>query len=210
MADKFQPLAFAAGECVDRLTELQVAEADFLQQFQAFDRAPGWFGIGEGREKFNRLVHRGVEHVGDAPILLRSSRRKEALTDCRLPIADCRFFNQSLLTSAATNLYFQNMRAIPAAIAVRAADEHVAEKLHFNFLKARAATTLALTLRRIKTEGTGVQAALLRHLGLCKDFADVFKRADVNRRIGARGFAQRRLIHQHDAADVFVTGHASF
>jgi predicted flavoprotein YhiN len=35
------------------------------------------------------------------PPELRSSRREEALVDCRLPIADCRLNSQSLLTSAA-------------------------------------------------------------------------------------------------------------
>ena len=37
VADQFQALAFAAGESVDRLTETQVTEADFLKNFEAVD-----------------------------------------------------------------------------------------------------------------------------------------------------------------------------
>ena len=56
--------------------------------------------------------------------------------------------------------YFENVRAIAAAIAIRAANENVAEELHFDFLKTCAAAFLALALRGIETESAGFKTAL--------------------------------------------------
>ena len=67
ISHEFQPLTLASGKRVDRLAEPQVAEADFLQQFEARGSARGWSGIGKTGEEFNHFVHGGVEQVGDGP-----------------------------------------------------------------------------------------------------------------------------------------------
>src|ERR1022692_532187 len=95
------------------------------------------------------------------------------------------------------------MRAIAPSVTIWAADEHVAEKLHFDFLEAGAAAAFALALRGIETERAGIQATLLRRFGLRKEFPDVLERADVNGGIRARRFAEGGLIHQYDAAQMF-------
>src|ERR1041385_6842921 len=97
------------------------------------------------------------------------------------------------------------MLPIPSPVAIGALDEHVAEKLHFDFFEPRAATALALALRGIEAERTGIQTALLREIGLREHFADVVERADVNRRIRPRRLAEDRLVDQHNAAEVFKT-----
>ena len=98
------------------------------------------------------------------------------------------------------------MRAVAAAIAIRAADENVAEELHLDLLEAGAATTFALALGGIETESAGTQTALFGRVGLGEQFAKVVERADVNGGVRARGFAQRRLVNQDNAADVFPAG----
>src|SRR6266511_3962154 len=82
----------------------------------------------------------------------------------------------------------KNVRTIAAAVAVGAADEHVAEELHFDLLEAGAATTFALALARIEAEGAGVEAALFRGVGLGEQFAEVVERAEVNGGVGRRRF----------------------
>src|SRR5581483_1415017 len=104
MPHQLQPLAFAAGQRVDRLAETQVTEADFLQQLQTLRGAPRGSRIGKAREEIDRLVDGRVEQVGDAPLF------------------PC---------PPATDFDFKNMPAITASIAIRTLDEHVAEKLHF-------------------------------------------------------------------------------
>ena len=103
---------------------------------------------------------------------------------------------------------FQNVLAIAAAIAVGAADEDVAEELHLDLLKPGAATAFALAVGGIEAERAGVEAALLGRFGLRKDFADVVERADVNGGVGARGFAEGGLVHEHDLAEGLEAGEA--
>ena len=103
------------------------------------------------------------------------------------------------------HFHFQNMRTIAASIAIRTADEHVAEKLHFDFLETRTAAAFALSLRRIETERARIQSALFRNFRLRKDFANVIERANIDGGIRPRRFAERRLVHEHRAVDVFET-----
>ena len=86
------------------------------------------------------------------------------------------------------------MRTVTPAVAIRAADKNVAQKLHFDLFKPGAATALALAFARIETEGAGFQPALASQFGLREEFADSIERADINGRIGSRGFAQRGSI----------------
>src|SRR5260370_42047136 len=64
---KLEPLAFAAGERVNRLAEPEVAEADFFQQPQLFDSALRGPGVGKASEKPDDFIHRRVEEIGDGP-----------------------------------------------------------------------------------------------------------------------------------------------
>ena len=88
------------------------------------------------------------------------------------------------------NFHLQDVLPIAPAVAIGAADEDVAEKLHFDFFEPGAAATFALALRGIEAERTGIQTALLREIGLREHFADVVERADVNRRIRPRCLAE--------------------
>ena len=100
------------------------------------------------------------------------------------------------------------MLPVAPAIAIRAADENVAQELHLNFLKTRAAATFALADTGVEAEGAGIEAALFGLFGLGEHFADVVERADIDGGIGARGFAENGLIHEHHPAKRFVAGEA--
>ena len=71
-------------------------------------------------------------------------------------------------------------------------------------LEAGATTFFALANAGVEAECAGVKTPLPGLLRLGERFADVIECADVNRGIRARRFAERGLIHKHDAADVFV------
>src|SRR6516164_3438817 len=93
------------------------------------------------------------------------------------------------------------MRPVASAVAVGAADENVAEELHLKLFKTGATATFTLALGRVETECARVEAALLRQLGLGKHLADIIESPDIDCRIGARGFAENGLVHQHDACE---------
>jgi hypothetical protein len=67
VADEFEALAFAAGEGVDGLAELQIAEAYFLKEFERRQRALGVTRIAEAREKDDGVINGGVEEIADTP-----------------------------------------------------------------------------------------------------------------------------------------------
>ena len=93
------------------------------------------------------------------------------------------------------------MRAIAATIAIRAADEDVAEELHLDLPQNPAPRHFALTDGGIEAEGAGVQAALFGDFGLRKDFADVNRTRRCTRRDWNAGFAESGLIHEDDLAE---------
>ena len=143
------------------------------------------YQVGEAGQEINRLVHGGFEHVANGPFQ-RGVRSAECGTD----------------------FDFQDVRAITTAIAIRATDENVAEKLHLNLLEPCAATFFALADAGVEAEGAGIQAALPGHFGLREDFADVIERADIDGWIRTWGFAQSRLVHEDNLAERFVAGDA--
>ena len=65
MSSQLQALAFPAAEGVDWLAELEIAEADFLQQRQAGPGAESGFGRGKRGEEVDDFVDGRVEEVGD-------------------------------------------------------------------------------------------------------------------------------------------------
>src|SRR5438105_8677320 len=90
------------------------------------------------------------------------------------------------------------MRAVPAPVAIRAADKDIAKKLHLDFFETGAATSFALTLCRIKTESARIQSALLCQVGLSEYLADIIESANVHGRIRTRRFAKNGLINQNN------------
>src|SRR5438270_4625924 len=60
VANKLQPLRFAATERVQRLTESQITEADFIQNVERFGKRFHFTDLGE---KLNRLVHGQLEQI---------------------------------------------------------------------------------------------------------------------------------------------------
>jgi hypothetical protein len=116
---------------IDGLAQPEVTEADILQQLEPAQSAPRRRFVGVRHQHEQRRVDGGVEQIRDAPVFHGFIGQRGAQFD------------------------FKNVRAIAAAIALGAADEHVAEELHFNLFKARAAAAFALALRRIETERAG-------------------------------------------------------
>ena len=65
VADEFQPLALTAGEGVDGLAQLEVAEPHFFQQLQRLDGALGRARFGKRGQEGDDFLDGGFEHVGD-------------------------------------------------------------------------------------------------------------------------------------------------
>src|SRR3954468_18102032 len=158
MADQFEPLAFSAGKGVDWLPEAKITEPYFLKQSEALDRFSRRTGIAQAIQKIYCFIDRSFKHIRDAPGNLISANPG-------------RKFN------------FQDVRAIAASVAIRAANVNVAQKLHFNFFEARPSAFLALPLRGVEAEGAAGEAALARRLNLRKKVTKKIKCTDVNRRV---------------------------
>ena len=62
---QLQPLAFTAGQRVDRLAQSEIGKANFKQKFETFHCALRRARLRKRRKKFNCLRDRGVEQVGD-------------------------------------------------------------------------------------------------------------------------------------------------
>src|SRR5262249_7233187 len=128
MFHQLEALALATGQCIDWLAKAQITEADFLQEFQPFRSTHCRARIGKIAEELKCFIHGRIENIGNAPLVFR-----------------------------AVNFYFENVQAIPAPIAFRAANEHIAEELHFDLFESGATTTLALALRGVKAEGARIE-----------------------------------------------------
>ncbi len=129
--------------------------------------------LGVGREERGRFADGEVEHVGDAQ-----------------------------RAAVALDAYFENLGAVAAAVAIRAAQVDVAQELHLDVLEARAAAGRAPAVARVEAERAGTVAALQREWRLREQLADLVERADVARRVRPRGLADRRLVDEHDVADL--------
>ena len=69
-------------------------------------------------------------------------------------------------------------------------------------LKARAATSGAAAIAAVEAELGGGVTALARHRGVGKNLADGVPGTDITHRVGARGFANRRLVDKHHIAQM--------
>ena len=150
MPDELEALAFAARKGVDGLAQFEVAEADFFEQTQALRRTLGGTGIRKGGEKLNCFLDGCIEEIRDR----KGTHGTAGATGTWAGYSGWK-----------GDLDLKDVRAIPPSIAIRAANEDIAEKLHFDFFEAGAAATFALALAGIKTEGAGVEAALSGDFG---------------------------------------------
>ena len=62
MPDQLQPLRFATGKRVQRLTEPQITESNFLEHFQTGGNFRTAL-VTELRKELNCFTHRQLEHV---------------------------------------------------------------------------------------------------------------------------------------------------
>ncbi|CAM5197758.1 hypothetical protein CDEN61S_01756 [Castellaniella denitrificans] len=97
--------------------------------------------------------------------------------------------------------HFQDLGAEAVAVAVRAAQVHVRQELHFHVLEAGAAAAGAAAVAGVEAEGAGRVAALLRQRGGGEQLADGVEGADVAGGVGARRLADGRLVHHHHVGD---------
>ncbi|SQA72392.1 Uncharacterised protein [Burkholderia mallei] len=127
--------------------------------------------VGVGGETRRGLADGQIEHVGDAE---------------RAP--------------AALDPHFEDLGPVAAAVAVRATQVDVAQELHLDVLEAGAAAARAAAVAGVEAEGARAVAALQRKRRLREQLADLVERADIARRVRARGLADRRLVDEHDVA----------
>jgi hypothetical protein len=93
------------------------------------------------------------------------------------------------------------MGSIPATATIRAAGEHVAQELHFDFFEPGATTALALTLDGVEAERTCGQTALLCDGALGKKDSDIVKSSCVHCWIRAGCAGEGRLVDDDGCAD---------
>ena len=108
----------------------------------------------------------------------------------------------------ALDLDFENFRPVALAIAIRATQIHIAQKLHFDMLKARAATTGATPVTAVGTEFAGGVTALARQGRRGKNFSNRIPRAHITHGVGSGRFANGRLVYKHHIAQVVGAQHA--
>jgi len=94
---------------------------------------------------------------------------------------------------------FEDFRAITLAAAIRAAQPHVGEELHLDVLETGAGAGRAAPVSGVEAERAGAVAARLRFRQRGEQLADGVPRADVAHRVGARAFADGRLVDHHHA-----------
>jgi len=179
VAHELEALALAAGEGVDGLAKFEVAETDLLKEVQGLHRTLGMAGIREAGEEADDLIHGSVEDIANGHFGNVGGRVRDGFR-----------FDPDL----------QDVGAIAASVALGAADENIAKKLHLDFLEARAAAAFALALGGVEAERAGVEALAAGGVGLRKEFADVVECADIDGGVGARGFSEGGLVNKDDAA----------
>jgi len=92
---------------------------------------------------------------------------------------------------------FKNFRAVTLAVAIGATQVNVTQKLHFHMLKTRAAAGGAAAVTAVEAELAGGVAALSGQRCVGKNLTHGVPRANITRRVRARGFADGGLVHKH-------------
>ena len=98
------------------------------------------------------------------------------------------------------NFDLQNFGPVTLAIAIGAAQIHVTQELHFDMFKTRAAARGTPSVATVKAELGGGVAALFRKRRQCKNFSKAVPCAHITYRVGARRFANGRLVDKHHIA----------
>ena len=101
----------------------------------------------------------------------------------------------------ALDLHFQYLGAETAAVAIRAAQINVGQKLHLDVFKTIAAAGRTAPVAGIEAEGAVSVLTFACQRRFRVEIADRFEGADVAGRIRARGAADRCLIDHHYVAD---------
>ena len=97
---------------------------------------------------------------------------------------------------------FEHLGAESLAVALGAAQIHIAQELHLDVLEAAAGAGRAATVARIEAEGACGVAAFLRHRCAGEQLADGPPGTDVAHGVRARAFADGRLVDQHDVREL--------
>ena len=130
MTHKLESLTLTARQRVERLPEPKITQAHFGQERELHQGPTRILGIREGGQESHRLLDGRIQNVGD-----RQGRETQ--------------------TVGRGHLHRSHPSLISATAASRAADEHIAQELHFDLLKTGSATGLTLAALRIKTEAAG-------------------------------------------------------
>ena len=110
--------------------------------------------------------------------------------------------------AAALDGDLQDLGAVALAVAVGAAQVHVAQELHLHMLKARAAAGGAAPVAAVEAEFGGGVAALLGQRRHGEQLADAVPRAHVAHGVGARCLADGRLVYKHHVRQMIRAQHA--
>ena len=105
-------------------------------------------------------------------------------------------------------MHFAGFIAIASAIAIAAAQIDIRQELHLDVLETAAGATRTATGSRIEAKRASRISALT---GLCESreaLADDIESANVTRRVGAGGPADRCLVYEHDVSKLLCTVHA--
>ena len=143
---------------------------------------------------FQTHVDDGLQGADDVAVALEQLRR--------LAHGELQHIGHVQPALPAFDLHLQDFGAVALAVAVRAAQVDVAEKLHFDVLKARAAAARAAPVTAVEAEFACRIAALARQIGATEDFAQRVPGTDVAHRVGARRLANGRLVHKHHLAEL--------
>ena len=101
------------------------------------------------------------------------------------------------------DLHVEHLAPVAAAVAVGAAQVHVAQELHLDMLEAVPAAARAAPVAGVEAERPRRVAALDGD-GLGREaLSDGVERADVARGVRTGGLADGRLVHEHQAAQRF-------
>ncbi len=106
------------------------------------------------------------------------------------------------------NLDFTHFGPEALTVAIRTANIHIGQELHFYVFKARAAARRAATIAAIKAKRTRCVAAFAGNRRLREQFANRIKRTDIARRVRARRLTNLRLIDHDDIGELFCTQNA--
>jgi len=96
----------------------------------------------------------------------------------------------------------QDLGPVTAAVAVRAAQVHVAQELHLHMLEAGAAAGGAAPVAAVEAELGRRVAALAGQRRVGEQGTDGVPGAHIAHRVGARRLADGRLVHKHHVAQL--------